>query len=245
MNNRQIQLFEKQKAMYQSLTEEQLKIIEEFLANDMKKLKKICDPLIFYKGTPEIYHEDLYGVATDVLIESLDAFDSSKKCSFKTFFIGNVKRAFYDWTRDNTRLCRCNIQTDAEGKIVRDKDGNVIIIPSIPFDEPAEDGTDIKEKIASDFNIEDNLSKEIGFSTDNIENWHPVVKDYLNGLSPLQRKIILMLSRNKDRDEICKTLNITYNHYENSLKRILADERIKPLRPLAEGKYYEVVTRQN
>lgn len=245
MDNRQLQLYKKQKAMYQSLTEEQLEIVNEYFDNNMKMLKKICDPLIFHKKVPESYHEDLYGVASDVLIESLIGFDPNKKCSFKTFLMGNIKRAFYDWTRDSTRLCRCNIQTDAEGKIVRDKDGNVIIIPSIPFDEPAEDGTDMKEKIASDFNIEDNLPEEIGFSSDNTENWHPVVKDYLNGLSPLQRKIILMLSRNKDRDEICKTLNITYNHYENSLKRILADERIKPLRPLAEGKYYEVVTRQN
>lgn len=223
MNNRQIQLFEKQKAMYQSLTEEQLKIIEEFLANDMKKLKKICDPLIFYKGTPEIYHEDLYGVATDVLIESLDAFDSSKKCSFKTFFIGNVKRAFYDWTRDNTRLCRCNIQTDAEGKIVRDKDGNVIIIPSIPFDEPAEDGTDIKEKIASDFNIEDNLSKEIGFSSDD------KIEKYLSRLSKRQKKIVSLLADGYSQDEIRELLHISKKEYADSLLSIRAYENIRIL----------------
>lgn len=223
MNNRQIQLFEKQKAMYQSLTEEQLKIIEEFLANDMKKLKKICDPLIFYKGTPEIYHEDLYGVATDVLIESLDAFDSSKKCSFKTFFIGNVKRAFYDWTRDNTRLCRCNIQTDAEGKIVRDNDGNVIIIPSIPFDEPAEDGTDIKEKIASDFNIEDNLSKEIGFSSDD------KIEKYLSRLSKRQKKIVSLLADGYSQDEIRELLHISKKEYADSLLSIRAYENIRIL----------------
>lgn len=214
MNCRQTQLFEKQKEMYQSLTEHQLKIIDEYLADDMKKLKKICDPLIFYKGTPEIYHEDLYGVATDVLIESLDSFDPSKKCSFKTFFIGNVKRAFYDWTRDNTRLCRCNIQTDAEGKIVRDKDGNVIIIPSIPFDEPAEDGTDLREKIASDFSVEDNLSEEIGFSSDDR------VELFLGKLGKTQREILKLLMEGYGSLEVKEKLKITDSEYNSAMAEV-------------------------
>lgn len=181
--------------------------------------------------------DDLFSIAMDVLLKSVKMYDESQG-SLDTFLFNNIYKKANTYIRDTKyRAKRSNVR--------KDEDGKATYISNVPLDAPTEDDIDLCEKVASDFKIEDNLSEEIGFSSDDIENWHPVVKDYLNGLSPLQRKIILMLSRNKDRDEICKTLNITYNHYENSLKRILADERIKPLRPLAEGKYYEVVTRQN
>lgn len=214
MNNRKIQLFEKQKAMYQSLTGDQLKIIDEYFADDMKKLRKICDPLILKKGTPEIYHEDLYGVASDVLIESLVSFDPNKNCTFNTFFVGNIKRAFYDWIRDSTRLCRCNIQTDAEGRIVRDKDGNVVIIPSIPLDAPAEDGTDMKEKIASDFNIESCLSEEIGFSSDDR------VTLFLKKMGKTQREILKLLMEGYSSLEVKEQLKITDREYNSEMAEI-------------------------
>lgn len=229
---------DKQKEIYSSFTDEQLKIINEYCRDNMKKLKKVC-----YKrirdicGDSNMDEDDLFSVAMDVLIKSVKKYDESQG-SLDTFLQKNIYKKSNTYLRDTKYVSkRSNVQ--------KDEDGKCTYIPNTPLDVPNDDGINLAEKVASDFKIEDNLSEEIGFSSDDTENWHPVVKDYLNGLSPLQRKIILMLSRNKDRDEICKTLNITYNHYENSLKRILADERIKPLRPLAEGKYYEVVTRQN
>lgn len=214
MNNRQLQLLKKQKKMYHSLTEDQLQIIEEYHANDMKKLKKICSPLIFQKGIPAIYHEDLYGVASDVLIESLVSFDPNRNCSFKTFFVGNIQRAFYDWTRDSTRLCRCNILTDAEGKIVRDEEDNVVIIPSIPLDAPTEDGTDIKEKVSSDFNIENNLSEEIGFSSDDR------VELFLEKLGKTQREILKLLMEGYSSLEVKEKLKITDGEYSSAMAEV-------------------------
>lgn len=203
-------------------------ILNEYCGNEMSKLKQFCYPKICkIGGISQMDYDDLYSIALEVLRDSAERYDDSQDCKFSTFLSNNLQNKFDTYVKNRNRLKR-----KCPGKMEY-------------FDAPTEDGVDLTEKIRSDFCIEDNLSEEIGFSSDDTENWHPVVKDYLNGLSPLQRKIILMLSRNKDRDEICKTLNITYNHYENSLKRILADERIKPLRPLAEGKYYEVVTRQN
>lgn len=236
MNNRQLQLYKKQKAMYQSLTEEQLKIVNEYFDNNMKKLKKICDPLIFHKKVPETYHEDLYGVASDVLIESLIGFDPNKKCSFKTFFTGNIKRAFYDWTRDNTRLCRCNIQTDAEGKIVRDEEGNVVIIPNIPLDAPTKDGTDIKEKVASDFNIENNLSEEIGFSLENnIQNYSPAMQEYLQNLSRVQLKVLELMNQGYNQEEIQDILHITKELYKDSITAITSKKATRKIKKSLRG----------
>lgn len=222
--------------MYKNLNIQQLKIIEEFHENEMRRLKRICDPLIRRKGVAEMYRDDLYDVASDTLLESVISFKPDRHCSFFTYLTGNINRAFYDWTRDNTtRLCRSNIQTDEKGQIMRDEDGNVIKIHNISLDAPTEDGVDIREKVASDFDIEDEVIGIVGDG--NIqEEWHREVIEYLEMLSPMQRKIIILLAENKDKDEICEELHITANHFKNSIKKIMADEKIKPLRTLAEGK---------
>ena len=69
---------------------------------------------------------------------------------------------------------------------------------------------------------------------DKREEWSEEANRYLDSLSPLQRKIAFLLSDNNTPNEICEELHITLKHFENSMKRILADERIKSLRPLVE-----------
>lgn len=92
-----------------------------------------------------------------------------------------------------------------------------------------DDGSTLRDVIAGDFTIE----KEV-FEKKKREEWRKEVEEYLNNLSPLQRKIAFLLSDNSTPDEICEELHITVKHFKNSMKRILADERIKPLRPLVE-----------
>jgi len=83
--------------------------------------------------------------------------------------------------------------------------------------------------------IADSLTVEkILFEKDKKVEWRKEITDYLNSLSPLQRKIAFLLSDNNTPSEICEELHITIRHFENSMKRILADERIKPLRSLVE-----------
>ena len=80
-----------------------------------------------------------------------------------------------------------------------------------------------------DFSIEKEL-----FEKDKREEWSEEANMYLDSLSPLQRKIAFLLSDNNTPNEICEELHITLKHFENSMKRILADERIRSLRPLVE-----------
>ena len=102
---------------------------------------------------------------------------------------------------------------------------------SISIDTPIGDdeNSTIGDMIASDNNIEKEL-----FERNKKVEWRKEVNDFLNSLSPLQRKIAFLLSDNNTPSEICEELHITIKHFENSMKRILADERIKPLRPLVE-----------
>ena len=66
------------------------------------------------------------------------------------------------------------------------------------------------------------------------EEWRKEVKEYLDSLSPLQRKIAFLLSDEATPDDICRELHITMKHFKNSVERILADERIRPLRALVQ-----------
>lgn len=233
MSIRKLQLLQKQRDAYASLTQEQLDIIENYFSDGMKELKKICDPLISRKRVPEMYYEDLYAAASDTLIESLTGFDAAKKCSFQTFLTGNINRAFYDWTRDSTRLCRCNIQTDRDGKIVRDENGNAAIIPDIPLDAPTQDGLNLSDRVASNFRIEEELSLESGFrSGENLQR-------YMDSLSQTQKEIAQLILCGYEHSEIKEKLNISEKKYRRILNGMNTLEQKIMLNNCHDIKYEE------
>lgn len=132
-----------------------------------------------------------------------------------------------------TRDKRCTkitiVKKDENGNKTVDKE----IIPDIRMDAPIKDGENSTygDMIADKNNVESKI-----FQKDEREEWHREVKDFFASLSPLQREIAFMLSDNYMPDEICEELHISMNHYNNSVKRIFADEKIKILRPLVERK---------
>lgn len=235
---------------------QQEQILYRYCANKMQKLKQICYPKICkIGGISQMDHDDLYSIALDVLRYSVERYDDSQGCKFSTYLNGNIDRKFSTYVRDKLREKR-------SGVAQYDEDGNRVFNQNISLDENAEDGTDLKDKIASDFNTEDQVFRKIDnqldrgcrftasishkpiqtvlnadelcLSSDEIEEWHDEVKTYLKSLSPLQRKIIFMLADNKEQNEICGELHITVSHYNNSLKRLMSSEKIDPLRPLVE-----------
>lgn len=217
------QLLEKQKEMYKSLTEIQLKIVEEYFANNMRNLRKICDPIIFRKGVPQMDWDDLYAVASDTLIESLISYDNSKGSKFHTYLAGNINRAFYDWTRDKHRGKRCNVLRDKDGKILRDENNNAVIIPNVSIDVSTEDGIDAYEKIASGFDIQSEIFKGIGIESGN------KIEKYLEKLSKIQRKIVTLLLEGYKQSEIREKLHITEKEYSDHMVMIESYENISIL----------------
>ena len=207
----------------------QKEILSEYCGNGGRKLDQICKRLVHKKNVPLYLEDDLYSLAQWTFLESLQTFDDSKDNKFSTYLINSIWKAFYDWTRDNMRGKRCNLQTDKDGKIMRDERNNPMVIQDISLEAKVDDDFTWAERVASDFNLE----KEITY--DNNDNWHEEVRNYLKSLSPLQRKIAILLSENYNQDEICKELSITKLHYNNSLKRIMSSEKIRALRALVEG----------
>lgn len=199
---------------------EQLKILEEYSSNEMRKLKQICDPIIFRKGVPQMDWDDLYAVASDTLMESLESYDESKGSQFRTYLVGNINRAFYDWTRDRRRFKRCNLteERDENGNLVKDKNGKqkYVVIADISIDAPIgdENETSLADMLPSSFDLEAELAEEIGISSDER------VQKYLGSLSNIQRQIVEMKMNEMPVSDIKKKLQISNSEYDDNMKSI-------------------------
>lgn len=186
-------------------------ILNLYYANNANKLHKMVDKILIKLKFHDIDNEDFYSLANEVFVDVLKRYDNSK--DFDGFLYSSLYKKF---CTEMTRRNRQKRQADKMALSWEEKVGN------------SEDNVTIGETIADKNTIESELFEE------KKEEWRREVKEYLQKLSPLQRKIAFLLSDNNTPYEICEELHITMQHFENSLKRILADERIKPLRPLVE-----------
>ena len=212
---------------YSQLTEEQLNVINDYLKNDMRKLKKICYQVWGKRGLPSCYHDDLYDDAMNVLVESVISYDENNS-KFSTFLISNIKRSYKDWYRDtHLRAKRSNLLLDKNGKIVRDKEGKPIIIPNVSFDAPVKDeenNTTLKDMIASNINIEKEI---LGENSEVYMN--EKIEKYLKSLSNIQRKIIEMKMQDIGVKYIKEELGITDSQYSSYMQDAIQYEHIRLL----------------
>jgi len=184
-------------------------IVDLYFANNARKLYNLVDKILFKLHFVDVDKNDFYSLANEVFMYTVRDYDLSK--SFDGFLYSCLYKKFCS---EMTRRLREKRKADRM---------------SISIDTPIGDGENstIGDLIADEKTVEKELFMEK-------EEWRKEVNEYLDSLSPLQRKIAFLLSDNNTPDEICEELHITIRHFENSMKRILADERIKPLRPLVE-----------
>ena len=186
-------------------------ILNSYYKNNAQKLRVMVDKILFKLKFHDVDNEDFYSLANEIFVDVLRRYDS--KQDFDGFLYSCLTNKF---KTEMTRRNRQKRQADRMSLSWEEKVGS------------EEDNYTVGDMIADKKTIEGEIFKE------KKEEWRREVKEYLQKLSPLQRKIAFLLSDNNTPDEICEELHITMQHFENSLKRILADERIKPLRPLAE-----------
>lgn len=194
------------------LNKEQLAIIDEYCCDGMRKLKKLCNPIIVkIGGISEKDHDDIYSLAQFLLYKSVKNYDkdNANGASFKTFFYNILSRRIYaTYIRDKNRQCRSNTRIG--------KNGEVIFIPDVSLDAPTEETQDIKEKIASDYNVED--ASEFDFMVDeNVEN-------FMSSLSNIQRKILEMKMKEVPTDKIRSELGISAARYAKEMESIKLNE---------------------
>lgn len=194
------------------LNKEQLAIIDEYCCDGMKKLKKLCNPIIVkIGGISEKDHDDIYSLAQFLLYKSVKNYDkdNANGASFKTFLYNILSRRIYaTYIRDKNRQCRSNTRIG--------KNGEVIFIPDVSLDAATEETPDIKEKIASDYNVED--ASEFDFTVDeNVEN-------FMSSLSNIQRKILEMKMKEVPTDKIRSELGISASRYAKEMESIKLNE---------------------
>jgi RNA polymerase sigma factor (sigma-70 family) len=215
---------EKMQKELSNLSPQQMEWLEEYCANDMQKLKKISYIAFHGYNIPNFEHDELYDDAMNVLMESVIDYDTSKNAKFETYLTNNIKKSVIDWYRDNyQRGKRRNLLRDKDGKIIKfDQYGNVtdddkgkpVVVPNTSFDAPTRDDSevDLKEKIASDFNVE----AESEFDFDDSDK----VEEFLESLPKTQKNILLLRMENIPADEIRQKLNITDREYNSAMKSI-------------------------
>lgn len=186
-------------------------IVVSYYQNNAKKLNNMVDKILLKLHFVDIDKNDFYSLANEVFMYTVRDYDESQ--SFDGFLYSCLYKKFCS---EMTRRRREKRKADRM---------------SISIDTPIGDNENstIGDMIADKFTIEKEL-----FGEWKIEEWRKEVIEFLDRLSPLQRKIAFLLSDNNTPDEICEELHITVRHFENSMKRILSDEKIKPLRPLLE-----------
>ena len=203
--------------------------IELYFQNDAKKLYDMIDKIL-QKLRFNVDKSDFYSLGNEIFIDVLRRYDEIQ--DFDGFLYSCLERKFKTEMTRRTRDKRC-IKTEV---VEKDLFGNEVvkkvIVPDVRLDAPLND--EDEETTIGDVTAGNNTVESEVFKEEKIEEWRSEVKEYLDNLSPLQRKIAFLLSDNSTPDEICEELHITMKHFDNSLKRILADERIRPLRSLVE-----------
>lgn len=187
------------------------RVLNIYYANNAIKLHKMVDKILIKLKFYDVDNEDFYSLANEIFVDVLRRYDN--KQDFDGFLYSCLMNKF---KTEMTRRNRQKRQADRTTLSLDEKVGN------------DEDGITFGDTVADKKTIEGEIFKE------EREEWRKEVKEYLKRLSPLQRQIAFLLSCENTPQEICEELHITMKHFENSLKRILADERIRPLRALVE-----------
>lgn len=187
-------------------------ILIAYYADNASKLHKLVKKILLkFGGLSDKDLDDFYSLANEVFVDVMRRYDGLQP--FDVFLYSCLSNKI------KTEMTR------------RNREKRKADIMSVSIDTPIGDdeNSTIGDLIVDNFTIE----KEV-FEKNKRGEWRKEVYEYLSSLSPLQRKIAFLLSDNNTPDEICKELHITIKHFENSMKRILADERIKPLRQVVE-----------
>ena len=217
MNEKDMELKEK----LADLKDWQLSLLTEYCEDDMKKVKRIVNKCAKGLNLPYSDYDFLYGEAEDKLLESVVSFDSSKGAKFKTFLTGNIGRSVATWYRDNyQRSKRRNLAKDQNGKILFDEEENPTIIPDISFDTSCldDEGIELKEKIASGFDVE----KESEFNFDSEDK----VNMFLGSLSKKQRTLLELKMDGLNSDQIKCKLDISDREYSKIMNSIKMNKNI-------------------
>lgn len=194
-------------------------VINWLFSSDAKELHRLCNKEILkFGGVSNMDYDDFYSrVGCDVTLAK-DKFNPSCGKTFREYIHGVIKLSVWKEMKHRNRAKRQTIieieEKDSSGNMSKHKE----YVKNVSLDAPAEDGIDLCERVASDFNIENET--DIDFETDD------KVELFMNSLSNMQRRILELKMMNYPVDEIKQKLNITDAEYSAAMKSIRANENL-------------------
>ena len=173
-------------------------LVDFYCANEMRKLKNMCDPMITkIGGVYQKDYDDYYSIALEVLFDSVKRYDEENECSFDCFLASNIKRKFNTEIRD------------------RNRDRRVINSNTISIDTPINDES---EGVA--YNIPDETTVESLLFSEGSERYSEKMLEYLNCLSSTQQKVLHLISIGFSKAEILEELHISSKEYNDCYEAI-------------------------
>ena len=180
-------------------------IINSYYENNAKKLYKMVDKVLAKLKFFEVYKDEFYSLANEIFFNAIRNYDG--KSNFDGFVYSCLLNKF------KTYMTRSN-------RVKRKADKLAISIET-PI---GEDG----ESTIGD-TLRDKRTVESEFFGENEETFSPEMMQYLSRLSPLQRKVLHMISIGYKQSEIIEELHIDKKMYEDCYQAIHSYRNIEIL----------------
>lgn len=174
-----------------------------------------------YKWIPQKDRDDFYSVANYYFIEAANDFDGTGE--FEGYLRMILAKKLSSYARGMRRKKRCDVRT-----VIVDGKKETVYLSTLSFDAPIENengntNETLGDITPSSFNLENNLSDEIGLS------FSPDVAEYLNKLPKKTRKIALMIGDGYKPCDICEKMQIEEREYQIHMEIIHTYEYRKPM----------------
>lgn len=217
-------------------------VINDLYANNGRKLHQICDKqIIKFGGVSQQDYDDFYSRVGYEIAKAKNTYDPSKGKTFMEYIGKVIKYAVYKEKTDKNRGKRQNFieyeEKDENGNIVKRKE----YISNMSIDTPIgdEDGITIADTLQSDFNMDNIFDFDVKECSEN-------VKEYLNSLSDMPRKVAELIMMDYVKEDIVNILKITEKQFKICMdaiksydkKRILYEEGNKD----AEVRVMDIMT---
>lgn len=166
-----------------------MQILNEYYANNAKKLRQVVDEILsHFGGLSDKDYDDFYSLANEVFVDAMNRYQKSQ--SFNKFLytcLSNKIKSEVTKRNRYKRMCdRMSISLDMT---------------------ICEDGVTLGEVLPSNFDLE----KETCLAEEG-------VNDYLSTLNDVQRQIVMMKLEHTSNVEIRRRLDLTIRQYEKLWK---------------------------
>lgn len=180
--------------------------VEEYYKDNARKLRILCDKILFKLKFHDVDNEDFYSLANEIFAKALKTYDESQ--DFDGFIYSCLVNKF---KTEMTRRNRLKRQADKM---------------ALSLDSPI--GND-EEKSTLGEMISDESTVESDFFEENEDNYSKEMEQYLSRLSSLQREVLHRISIGYLPNEIIEELHITQKLYNDCYNAIHSYKNISIL----------------